>query len=146
MSKSSFDKRNLIPFIMAIISLVLIIIGVIPVVLPLIFVGAIYAGFEGLMMGILGPVVVVLFQAIIVFAMYRITRDKDVPIKSTSPEETVPDKSSKKGLIILEIINLAFCAFISLFSRAIIYAPVFAIMLIVAPILSIVAIAIYRIY
>ena len=76
MSEESNDKRNLICSIISIIGLILIVIGTIEVIFPLILVGGLIGGFEGLMFAILLPVAAIVIQVIIIRMMFSARKNK----------------------------------------------------------------------
>jgi hypothetical protein len=141
MSEESKDKRNLICGIISIIGLVLIVIGTIVVILPLILVGGLIGGFEGLMFAILLPVAAIVIQIIIIRMMFSAYKNKGYTNPKTGQEVPI-----RKATLITSIISLVLLLIVAAMSGVFIYAPIFGVLLLAGPVITIVAGIIYQEY
>lgn len=141
MSEESKDKRNLICSAISIIGLILIVIGIIQVILPLILVGGLFGGFEGLMVAILLPITAIVIQVIIIRFMYSAYKNKGYTNPKTGQEVPI-----RKATLITSIINLVLLLIVAAMSGVFIYAPIFGVLLLAAPVITIVAGFIYQEY
>ena len=141
MSEISKDKTNRISCLISIIGLVLIFIGVIQIILPLLLVGGLFGGFEGLMVAILLPVASILCQGVVINVMYKGIKNKGFTNKKTGQDVPI-----RKAAMYTSIINLVIILIIIAMSGVFIYAPIFGILLLLAPIITIVAGFIFKEY
>jgi len=141
MIESSKDKINLISCAVSVIGLIFIIVGVYPIVLPLMLFGGFFGGFGGLIMAILFPVLFVLMQGIIIFAMFMSIKNKGF----ASPK-TLEIVSIRKVTITSSTINLVFILIAIFMSGVFFYAPINGMLLILTPIITIAAGMIFQEY
>lgn len=145
MSESSKDKTNLISLIISIISLALIITGTIQVIIPLVLIGAYILGLNGLIIMILGPIAVILVQLMIILMTYKNIKNKG-SVNLVSGENPFKKNQFKKNARFFTIVNFFFILAILLIGLAFIYDPISMIILLLAPVLTLIAIAIFREY
>ena len=144
MSESSKDKTNLISLIISIISLALIITGTIQVIIPLVLIGAYIFGLYGLIIMILGPIAVILVQLMIILMTYKNIKNKG-SVNLVSGENPFKKNQFKKNARFFTILNFFLILAILLIGLAFIY-PISMIILLLAPVLTLIAVAIFREY
>jgi len=140
--ESSKDKINLVAGVLCLLGLIFIIIGSIPMTFPLSLIMGIYAGFGGLIAGYLFPILLILLQAISTLGIFWNIMKKETMINP----KTGGDVNFKKSVMVLAIIDLFFILFATFFTGLFIIFLSYSILLIIAPIITIVAGLIYQNY
>ncbi len=144
-SEVSEDKNNYIPSIISITGLIFIMIGIIPFILPVFLMSLLIGGFIGLIMAFLLPIIPLLFQGIVIYAIYKSIKNKSYS-RIWVMRENVP---FRRAVINTSIINLIFVLLIIGMSDLFTWHSLFTwygVLLILGPIITIVAGFIFQEY